>query len=608
MGRSAIFGIVLACACTATPDAMHEGSVGSSGGGSEDDAASGGSSSANGSSESSTSSAAGSSSGGDPTHCDDDGSCSGHGVCSDGACLCDEGFVGDDCASQGDDYHRRTLLVAGLADPDMLREHDDLFYLVGTGSSVDVPIYESTDLVVFDERAPYDPSALDPEHDYCFIWAPDLAKDGDGHVLHFSAQRVAKGAACPADGQDVTTFVANAPAGDLDFGAAALFDGGAGLPKSRVEAGCAPEGCSQTVRIDSAVYDDGTSRWFAFVWFSGGNNIATFREGDPSSLIIAAGPAAFGLARFEESINEGPDYFARGGKQYLFFSAGFYDSQYAMYYVMGDAVADLTRARNVRRHSAPLRTADGDLIESHGHNSIVTRRGETFNVFHVGEFDDAGHLVGRSTHKQRIGFHDDGSIVALDYVDVRWSAVPGAVYSLDIVGKDGNAIGPCIATGRIGSSVTTRYGGICPDGGDVRVEKSEVAAFRVYWSTDGTWTHYAEAEYDGGADRLFVPLDGGATSEIELHWNERTTGTDYSLDVQRRDGSWIAPCVGAPILGTSIATTFAGDCTSAGTQVATGDIQSFRVCSATGGDWANAICGELPYDGTAGFVEVEIPR
>lgn len=552
------------------------------------------------------SSSAGPSDGSDddaPPSCDD---CSGHGTCANDVCTCDEGFVGDACESHGDDYHRRSLLVPGLADPDILREHDDLFHLVGTGSTVDVPIYESTDLVVFEDVAHYDPSALDAEHDYCFIWAPDLAKDGDGHVLHFSAQRVGKGAACPAAGQDVTTFVATAPNGDFAFGPAALFDGGGGLPRSMIESGCTADGCNHTVRIDSALYDDGQSQWFSYVWFSGGNNIATFRVGDPASLVMAAGPAVYGLGAYEESINEGPDYFARDGKHYLFFSAGFYDSQYAMFYVMGDGVADLTRARAVRRHSEALRSADGDLVESHGHNSIVERRGELFNVFHMGEFDDAGNLTGRSTHKQRIGFADDGSIVALTYVDLRWSAVPDAVYSVDIVAKDGTVVGPCIATGRIGDAVTTRYRGICPDGGDQRIAKSEVAAFRVYWSTDGTWTSYAEAAYDGGADRLFVPLDGGAVSEVDVRWNERLTGAEYSLDVQRGDGSWVAPCIGAPILGRGITTVFDGACPSSSTQVT--DAQAFRVCSATGGDWANAVCGELPYDGSTAFVDVVVPR
>jgi GH43 family beta-xylosidase len=537
--------------------------------------------------------------------------CSDRGVCVDGeagpVCTCDEGFVGDECETQGDDYHRRTLLVPGLADPDVLAEHDDLFFLVGTGSTVTVPIFESTDLAVFTEVLQYDPSAIDPVHDYCYVWAPDLTKHDGVYDLYFSAHRVAKGAACPPAGQDVTTFHVSAPSTDFAFGVPELLNDGTALPHSRIDSGCPSQGCDHAIRIDAAVYDDGVERWFSYVFFQGGNNIATFRFSDPATLVRNAGPAVFATAPYEESINEGPDFFRRDGRHYMFFSAGFFDSQYAMYYVIADDVAGLTRARNVRRHSEALRSADGDLVESHGHNSIVQRRGEWFNVFHMGEFDGAGDLTGRSTHKQRIAFRDDGSIVALSFVDLRWSRIPGAQYSVDLVTKDGTVVGPCIAVGRIGTATTTRYRGICPDGGDVRVEKSEVAAFRVYHSTDGTWTQFTDVAYDGGADRLFVAIDGGTTDAVELHWNELATAAEYSLDVQRADGSWIAPCVGAPTLGRSISHVYTGACTSTPDSLPAADVKAFRVCSAENGNWAVATCGATDHDGTSAFVDVAIP-
>ncbi len=538
-------------------------------------------------------------------------SCGGHGVCTDAdpgiACACDEGFSGDRCEAHGDDYHRRTLLVPGLADPDVWKESDDLFFLVGTGSTATLPIYTSVDLALFTEHSQYDPSALDPSYDYCWIWAPDLTKYAGTYDLYFSAHRVANGAACPPAGQEVTTFHAVATSIDLEFGVPELVDTGPGLPRSMVESGCPPDGCSHAIRIDSAAYDDGVDRWFSYVWFEGGNNIAAFRFADPSALVLAAGPAVFSIPATDESINEGPDLFARDGRQYLFFSGGFFDSQYAMYYVLGSDVADLTRARNVRRHSEPLRSADGDLVQTHGHNSIVERRGEWFNVFHIGEFDDTGNLTGRSTHKQRLAFRDDGSILALTYVDVRWSRIPGAQYSLDVVARDGTVIGPCIAVGRIGAATSARYGGICPDGGDARMEKADVAAIRIYHSTDGTWTEYAEAAYDGGDDRLFVPLEGGTTDAIELHWNERATAAEYSLDVQRSDGTWIAPCVGVSTLQRSISYVYDGACTTAPDVALPADLMALRVCSAENGDWAAAVCGTVPYDGMAAFVDVAIP-
>lgn len=100
-------------------------------------------------------------------------SCSGHGRCTEVAdgvtCSCDEGFAGQRCEERGPDFYRRTLLVAGLADPDIYEEHDDAFYLVGTLSTTTVPIFESADLVAFTHKQDYDPSAVDPEHDYSYV-------------------------------------------------------------------------------------------------------------------------------------------------------------------------------------------------------------------------------------------------------------------------------------------------------------------------------------------------------------------------------------------------------------------------------------------------------
>jgi GH43 family beta-xylosidase len=538
--------------------------------------------------------------------------CHGHGLCSvtliGVQCTCDEGFTGERCDTPGPDAYARTLLMPGLADPDIYKEHDDLFFLTGTGDTVSVPIFATHDLLNFTEKRIYSPAALDPNHDYCYVWAPDLTKRDGVYHLYFSAHRVAKGAACPpGPGQDVTTFHTSAPSLDLEFGPPALVNDQTDLPRSRVASGCVAEGCSRTIRIDAAAFDDGAERWLFYVWFEGGNNIAGFRASAPETVILNAGPAVFPIKGFEEQINEAPDVFLRGGKYHLFFSTGFFDSQYAMFHIMADSVGELTRARAVRRHSTPLRAANDALVETHGHNSIVERRGEFFNIFHMGSFDGGGKLVDRSTHKQRIAFRPDGSIHALNYVDLRWSAVPGHQYSLDIERRDGTVVGPCIAAGILGSATSTRYTGICPSAGDLRVPKSEIAEFRLYYSNDGTWTKFVDQPHDGFGDRVFLKIAGGATGQVEIGWNERATGAEYSLDVRRKDDTWVAPCAGETVLGSEIRYTFTGSCPTANTSVSLQDIGEIRVCSAVGDDWPNAVCGTVPYDGVQGFVDVTIP-
>jgi hypothetical protein len=91
-----------------------------------------------------------------------------------------------------------------------------------------------------------------------------------------------------------------------------------------------------------------------------------------------------------------------------------------------------------------------------------------------------------------------------------------------------------------------------------------------------------------------------------VRWNELTTGMEYSLDVQRKDGTWQAPCIGAAVLGTAREHTFAGTC-GGDVSIAPTNIQAFRVCAALDGEWQSARCGTTAYDGAAGFVDVLIP-
>lgn len=523
-------------------------------------------------------------------------------------CLCDEGFLGMKCDEQGADFYRRQEIMPGLADPDVLAINDDLFFLSGTSNGMVLPLYESTDLNRFQLKTTYNPTIVDPVHNYCDIWAPDLSKRGSGYDLYFSAQRVPRGFNCPMSGQDVTTFVAHASDENLRFGVPKLVDFGNGAPKGRIAAGCSSDGCMKTVRIDAAIVGPENDRWFFYDWFQGGNNIASLRLASPTAIIANTGPASFSIGANEEKINEGPDVFYHRGQYYFFFSYAFFNSQYAMAYIMAPTIADLTRKRAVRVHSIAQRTGAGKLVQTHGHNSVVERRGQLFNIFHQGIFDSAGSFIGRSTFKQRLGFRPDGSIHSLNTVDIRWTQISGYQYSLDVVKKDGSTIGPCIAVGRIGVSLGTTYTGVCPDSRDQLVDKGDIALFRLFYSTNNVWNAFVEKPYDGVSDELSFFLPGGITKQIALRWNERMTGAEYSLDVRHKNGTWIAPCVADVILGQRINYVFDGNCPSARNFVAPSDILSVRICSAVNDDWAKATCGTVDYDGKAIHVAITIPQ
>lgn len=522
-------------------------------------------------------------------------------------CICDEGFIGTNCNQQGADFYHRTLLMPGLADPNVLALNDDLFILMGTADGTVLPIFQSTDLINFQQKIIYNPSASDSANDYCYLWAPNLVNNGNGFDLHFVGQRVSKGEPCPAAGEDVTTFLAQAANDALLFGTPTLVDFGDDAPQGRTATGCNPDGCMKTVRIDPDIVGSGADRWFFYVWFSAGNNIASFPFAAPIDVTANTGPAVYPTPPSEESINEAPEVFWHNEHCYLFFSTAFFNSQYAMSYIMSTSLADLTRNRIARTHSIAERNARGNLVQTHGSNSMVSRRGQLFNVFHQGIFDDAGHMIGRSTFKQRIAFRSDGSIHTLNTIDIRWNELPSFVYSLDVITKNGAWLGPCIATSRIGSSLGTTYMGICPDKDDQLVDKGDVAAFRLYYTNSGTFSMYVETPYDGVSDQLAIYLPGGVTRQIVVRWNERMTYAKYSLDVARSDGSWIAPCVGSDFIFNGIEYVFDGNCRSPSIFINPQDISSIRVCSAINDDWSKAVCSSIPYDGKTIHVSVYIP-
>ena len=228
----------------------------------------------------------------------------------------------------------------------------------------------------------------------------------------------------------------------------------------------------------------------ALSWRSSASTRGLPRSNRSTDFRLHAGPSGWALDAHEEGINEAPEVLLRDGRSYLFFSAAWFDSQYATFYLMGDSAAGLTRNAMVRRLTTPVRRGNGSLIETHGHNSVVTLRGETFNFFHVGVFDAVGNLIRRDTYRQRIAWNGDGSAISQNQVHVWWNALGGGnAYSLE---------------GRIGQNTSTTYWGVCPDAGDRLVHKSEVQAFRLYASPNDVFVKVGETPYDGYSDVVSI--------------------------------------------------------------------------------------------------------
>lgn len=436
--------------------------------------------------------------------------CSEHGKCKTGPhgaarCACDDGFGGAGCAVKTAVYGRRVKIAEDLADPVVYKFDDDHFAVTGTGGA-GFSFYESSDLVSWTKTKRYDPNEKDPNAGYCWMWAPDLVRDQGQLWLYFSAYRGPKGStSCPPPpGWDIATYRAASLDGSLDFGKPEpLFPGTTGA-RTYPQAGCPPQGCSRAIRIDPTLYDD---RLYYVYFANGGNNIASVSMTNNLDVRIHAGVDAFPTNPFEERINEAPELLDRDGRKYLFFSAGFFDSQYATFYVMGSSTDELTRDRPLLRLTTPVRRKNGNLIETHGHNSIVTQRGETFNIFHLGNFDDRGRLTRRDTYTQRLTWNADGTAMSQNEVTVAWNRLGDAnEYSFDVVLRDGTVLGPCINAATIGRRTSVAFTGICPDANDRLVHRANVSEFRIYTSTGGPWVQVGSTAYDGFSDRVNLTL------------------------------------------------------------------------------------------------------
>ncbi|MGR6965107.1 family 43 glycosylhydrolase [Geodermatophilus sp. URMC 61] len=393
----------------------------------------------------------------------------------------------------------RELAVAELADPDVYKVDDNRYFLSGTSPQDDLPIYTSTDLRTFSLLRRYDPNEHDSLHHYCHQWAPDLDKQGDDYVLHFVANRVAKGEPCPSDDSAPTIFYATAPAthDDMQFGAPHPLNEHTGYPRTYVTAGCPADGCDKAMRLDPSVYFDGSRRWMHYTWFlpEGGNAVSAYPLDAPEELFEVTRPRT----PAEQEVNEAPTLFGRDGRQYLVYSQGTTWSEYAMSYVMADEVSSLTRERERHSLSSPLKTHDGQLIENQGHNTVTDRHGQFYTLYHVGRFTSTGVFAGRDVYVQPLVFKADGSLYTINTVALQWGAAPRGEYSIDVQTRDGVTITACLRAGNVSSVV---FNEVCTAVGDRVVHKADIAAFRINRIVDGETVATTTLAYDGYTDSL----------------------------------------------------------------------------------------------------------
>ena len=410
----------------------------------------------------------------------------------------------------------RQVVLPGLADPDAHVEGNTA-YIVGTFDTKSLPVWRMTTTSPLKEIDPnnrFNPSHSDPRYDYCHVWAPDLTRfDGDW-LISFSGTRVGNGTNCDNVGfarQQIfySTSAANDP---VDFGAPVAPNFGPGAPVSTSALECSGAGCQKRreMRIDSSVYTDAANdkTYISYTWFDNGtNHNATIDVANPTAIIPNTDPTRAD----EQGITEAPQIFKRGSgdatRYYLLYSTGAFNGQYRLRYLMANSVTNLRKDSVVSRDlTEAVFRGNGKLYETAGHGTIVSFGGKDFAVYHVGQMNQFGELVGRDTVISPISFNSDGTMRMLNALNVSWNPLSGRVYSVD-VRSNGRWIGPCVDAGRLGQSTQVRLTDLCPHG-DQLAPLETVDRVRVCHAVGGDWSRGKcdEAAFSRTRDNLFVQL------------------------------------------------------------------------------------------------------
>ena len=305
-----------------------------------------------------------------------------------------------------------TLIMPKVADPDVYKENNNSFFLSGTNKlDTDIiPIYHSSNLVEFQKINEYDPDLVDPNNDYCHLWAPTITHDDGKYQMFFTTRQTQKGQDCDGSSNEQAIFYAESDTDDMNFGPPQPINTGQDTPRTHTRQYCPPRGCSNALRIDPEIArSKNGDKWLFYNWFGLGQNvIAAVNLDNPSQRHTVAMPG-YG----DNSINEAPDVFERNGKYYMIYSRDWFNANYGLSYISADSIAKLTRQHQSSHEISTVERRDnGQLHKNIGHSSVVKRNDKYFVFYHKGTFNENGKLTDRSTYAQELHFEND-EIVSL---------------------------------------------------------------------------------------------------------------------------------------------------------------------------------------------------
>lgn len=107
---------------------------------------------------------------------------------------------------------------------------------------------------------------------------------------------------------------------------------------------------------------------------------------------------------------------------------------------------------------------------------------------------------------------------------------------------------------------------------------------------------------------IYFDTDGRIISITNtiLNWANMGSGMEYSLAIKPVGQNWIAPCIGAGIIGSNTTIEFGGLCQTAGDVVVhKGEVAQFRICYSDD-NWVSSKCGVINNDVTRDSLFVDL--
>jgi len=165
-------------------------------------------------------------------------------------------------------------------------------------------------------------------------------------------------------------------------------------------------------------------------------------------------------------------------------------------------------------------------------------------------------------------------------VNVRWSALPGYNYTLDVQNRAGYWITSCIDSAQIGTAPRFVFRGECTNAGNYRINHADISAFRITYTQANQPSYTAMVDYDGFSSDAYIALDapGSATTALALRWNNLGDRVKYALDIRMFHTDWIR-CADENALGSEPSYLYTGRCWSAGMNASIRRIRQLRVCA-----------------------------